>query len=70
MNKWNTQKIINDNGGPVDLHAKLKAHGYAITLHAVRAWARRGSIPSEWIATILTLNGENPKTWIMEDIFG
>lgn len=69
MHTWNTQKIIKDNGGPNDLHAKLAADGHSINLHAVQAWARRGSIPAEWIANILILHGENPNNWIDEDIF-
>lgn len=69
MDKWNTEQIFHDTGGPVDLHAKLKAAGYSITLQAVRAWSRRGSIPADWIATIVRVTGKDPKPWIVEDIF-
>jgi len=69
MDKWNTQKILKDTGGPVDLHAKLKAAGYSISLPAVRAWERRDSIPADWIATIIRVTGKDPHPWIVEDIF-
>lgn len=69
MDKWNTSKIMADCGGPVDLHAKLKAAGHDIGLPAVRAWGRRNSIPGEWIPTIATLTGADPRSWILRDIF-
>lgn len=73
MNKWNGPKIMADHGGPVDLHAKLKAHGHTVALHTVQAWDRRKRIPGDWVATLLAMRGVNPRGWIetetVEDIF-
>lgn len=65
MDKWNTDLIFKQTGGPVDLHAKLKAAGYSISLQAVRAWSRRGSIPADWIATIARVTDKDPRNWIV-----
>jgi len=67
--KWHTAKIFKDTGGPVDLHAKLVAKGYLITLPAVRAWLRRDRIPAEWIVRITLVTGLDPRDWMVEDIF-
>lgn len=69
MDTWNTHKILADCGGPVDLHAKLKAAGHDIGLPAVRAWGRRGNIPGSWIPAIVKTTGKDPRAWIMEDIW-
>ena len=65
MDKWNTDLIFRQTGGPVDLHAKLKAAGYTISLQAVRSWCRRGSIPADWIATIARVTDKDPRKWIV-----
>jgi hypothetical protein len=71
MDKWNLPLILRETGGPVDLHAKLRAGGHDITLPAVRAWFRRGKIPADWVATIVNITGVDPRKWIeKEDIFG
>jgi hypothetical protein len=67
---WNAQKILEDCGGPNDLHAALKAQGHNITVQTVRAWGRRGTIPADWLATIFEIKKvEVPPGWITEDIF-
>jgi hypothetical protein len=67
---WNTEKIIEDCGGPNDLHAALTARGYEITVQTVRAWGRRKHIPSNWLAEIFDLKAASvPPGWITEDIF-
>lgn len=67
MDKWNTDLIFRQTGGPVDLHAKLKAAGYPVKLSAVRAWSRRGSIPVNWVATIARVTGKDPRDWIVAE---
>ena len=72
MHKWNVAKIINDHGGAIDLHAKLKASGHHLSLNAVRMWLRRDNIPERWLAAIFVLDGRpglHPRNYIIEDIF-
>jgi len=66
---WNASKIIKDHGGVSDLKAKLKNFGYEVPEQTIRAWERRSNIPSQWLAVIMTMRGENPNGWITEDIF-
>lgn len=64
--KWNLPLILQETGGPVDLHAKLTAAGHDIQLASVRAWFRRGQIPADWIATIISAVPQaDPRKWIM-----
>lgn len=64
---WNTQQILHEFGGVVDLHAKLKAAGHDVTLRTVRGWGERNAVPGKWLAVLLDLRGENPCGWLMDD---
>lgn len=74
---WNIPKIFEDLGGPTNVHARLalaELDGVP-SVDAVRAWRRRGSIPSEWIAALVYLWPDVVSRWILiedpedEDIF-
>lgn len=54
--QWDVPKIIQDNGGAMDLAASLNAAGYDVSVRAVRQWLRRDNIPSDWIAKIIHLH--------------
>ena len=65
--RWDVKKIIEDHGGAIGLASTLQSEGRNVSVKAVRQWLRRDNIPPNWMATILAINGHNPKDWIAED---
>lgn len=50
--KMNIRSLVHDLGGQADVHRKLTAAGFNISLGAIEKWCARGSIPSHWLARL------------------
>lgn len=50
--KLNIRSLIRDLGGQADVHRKLLAAGFSISLGAIEKWCVRGSIPAHWLARL------------------
>lgn len=53
--KMNIRSLVHDLGGQADVHRKLTAAGFSISLGAIEKWCARGSIPSHWLARLQSI---------------
>lgn len=71
---WDVERLIEDCGGVKRLHELLSADDgprppgveKAPTLGAVRAWVRRGAVPSDWLAVLLCITVYNVNTYLVQ----
>lgn len=60
--RMNIRSLVHDLGGQAEVHRKLTAGGYSISLGAIEKWCARGSIPSHWLARLQQIAAEAGQT--------